>query len=209
MKNKILFFFFLFTLLQLEAQIQTKIGMGPSFNFTKSGALLFQSYEPTISYFGEVGAVHQTKLVNLHMTMQWKQLNYKLVHSHPGISSTGPFEFRNDNAVLNPFVEFKLIKQLGISIGGYGSFSFNEKFKVDGKWQQGLFGMVTEEIDYGLTAGVWIYITKFVSAGIQFHRGFANINDLQMTDPNGNFLENVWLRNEGLQVKANYYFGEW
>ena len=151
MKNTLLLLFALFVFAGLNAQFQTKIGIGPSFNFPKSDARIFQS-EATVSYFAEVGAVHRTKLVNLHLTMQWHQISYLVGLAQPNISSSGDLEFRNDYAVLNPSVEFKLLKQLGISVGGYSAYSFNEMIKINGTWQRGAFGgQMIKELDYGLS----------------------------------------------------------
>jgi len=211
MKNLITSIFLILLSFSLSSQINYSVGIGPQYNFGKITAEQLYENDGNFSFFGKGEVYFSKNKMNYRLSAQFNQTRWaqKIQNSNSGFRND--FSFMTFYLNINPTIEFKPIKQIGVLSGVYGGFNLQEFMYVQTSdtWIRASGFNITNLYDFGLSLGINAYLFQNYSIELKTNLGLNNIrkgSDLSFTDNDGNIINNTSLKNQNIQLSFNYHF---
>ena len=207
MKN--LTFLVLFTLKSfcLFGQFNFSVGMGPMLNFGTIDNRFQEKNIPTVSPFAGGEVSYSKTNLKYNLGIQWNQTMRNL---KPNYSSTAESsKNRITYIMINPSIEYKAKKTIGLRLGGYGAIKTNyEFFKEDsGGWQKPSLGIsVFKKYDFGLSGGIGFYLNESISINLQYLHGIKDVYEFKHNGNDNSIISEWIMKNRSLQLSGAYIF---
>lgn len=204
MKNLFICFLFVCSLTPLTAQVQIGVTAGVNLaevRFDGNGEYAPPAELANYVFYGASLSVPMAGKFNLLVDITHSRKGYK--SPNPAINLT---EFIGITYIdVSPAVEFRPIRFIGISLGGYFGFKLKDQVKT-AEWRDIEIADFSKTNDLGVTAAVRGYFKNFfLMAGYNF--GLQNVIEFEATDLNGANI-GLWEGNNRVaQIAAGYRFG--
>jgi len=120
------------------------------------------------------------------------------------LSSEKPIAFRLNYVELAVRMEYHVLKNVHLQLGGYGGYRTAGYVRVTGAnaLTQPIHAR-TNPVDVGLQGGVAAYFRRW-SAFVRYSHGLKAAAELNITDENGQVLGSLRMFNRGLQIGVGY-----
>lgn len=130
----------------------------------------------------------------------------ELRYSSEGYLSSGQnLEYKFNYIRLIPQIEYRVFKKLGLHLGPNIGYRVNEKYRDLGvEWHDNESAHI-KNWDFGLTAGVKLYVKNFYFT-VRYNYGFSNVSNNQFKDPQGNNITNAKQLNRNIQFGVGFVF---
>ncbi len=201
MKKVAFFFICLAFAVSAKAQFMLSPIAGLNFsNMTASSNAYYKTYTVLRYYLGVQPSYDINEKFNVGAGVQFATKGYRW----GDMGAKSETELRNGYLEFAPFAMYKPMKIIGIYAGASLGYQVDEKVKNDGKWSSPFFDF-SEKYDFGGVVGIKLFAKNiFVNLGL--YRSLVPISELNLTDENGNILENVKQFNQVLSLGLGYNF---
>ncbi|MCF8245239.1 MAG: PorT family protein [Saprospiraceae bacterium] len=201
MKKLAFFFFCLVFAFSAKAQFMLSPIAGLNFsNMTASSNAFYKTYTVLRYYIGVQPSYDINEKFNVGAGVQFATKGYRW----GDIGSTSETELRIGYLEFTPYAMYKPVKIIGIYAGASLGYQLDEKIKNGGKWRSPFFDF-SEKYDFGGVVGIKLFAKNiFVNLGL--FRSLVPINEINLTDENGEILENVKQFNQLFSIGVGYNF---
>jgi Outer membrane protein beta-barrel domain len=200
MKNLVFIFIFFYTSITISAQLGLSVGGGVNFSNLKVKNL--DSFKPSTktNYFLSVKPeFHLSDKMCLALDIQFSQKGFGLDADTTDFIDGYKFQYLD----LIPQVQYKFAEQVAI-FGGLGvGIRGSEKYKIKGAWEEAVT-KVSGGTDFTFVLGARIFASEKLSIFAQYAGSMSSFFDFELTDSQGNMIENVDSRLRNFQLGIGY-----
>ncbi len=201
MKKSAFFFFCLVFAISVKAQFMLSPIAGLNFsNMTASSTAYYKTYTVLRYYLGVQPSYDINEKFNVGAGVQFATKGYRW----GDMGATSETEIRTGFLEFAPFAMYKPMKIVGIYAGASLGYQVEEKVKNGGKWSSPFIDF-SENYDFGGVVGIRMF-AKNVFVNLGLYRSLLPINEVNLTDDEGNILETVRQFNQVLSLGVGYNF---
>jgi len=199
---------FLFLLsFSLFGQINYSLGMGSMVSFGNLDREIRGMSKPAFSYFVNGQVSYSKSILKYNLGLEWNQTILKQeFYKNIGITSILNSYSTNINyLLLNPSIEIKPIKSLGINFGLYEALKIGETFLIEETIVNSSSEIITtKKTDFGLTTGFSIYFNNRITFSLRYLQGLNNISNTETLEIGRNSINIFSMKNQSLQLGGSY-----
>lgn len=200
MKNLVFIFIYFCTSITITAQLGLSVGGGV--NFSNVSVKNLDSFKPTTktNYFLSVKPeFHLTDNLCVALDIQFSQKGFGLDADTTDFVDGYRFQYLD----LIPQVQYKFVEQVAI-FGGLGvGIRGSEKYKIKGAWGEAVT-KVSGGTDFTFVLGARVFASEKLSIFAQYAGSMSSFFDFELTDSQGNTIENVDSRLRNFQLGIGY-----
>ena len=200
MKNLVFIFIYFCTSITITAQLGLSVGGGV--NFSNVSVKNLDSFKPTTktNYFLSVKPeFHLTDNLCVALDIQFSQKGFGLDADTTDFVDGYRFQYLD----LIPQVQYKFVEQVAI-FGGLGvGIRGSEKYKIKGAWEEAVT-KVSGGTDFTFVLGARVFASEKLSIFAQYAGSMSSFFDFELTDSQGNTIENVDSRLRNFQLGIGY-----
>ncbi|MBK7341818.1 MAG: porin family protein [Saprospiraceae bacterium] len=151
------------------------------------------------SFGGRFGYIFLDR-IEVEVGVLYNQRGGQMINTNPGADDEKwVFKYLD----IQPQLEYKIWKQLGVYAGGYYGIHFRSDRNVDGTWEEDVPDRF-DEADLGISLGLRAYLGRIFLQG-QYDIGMTTLDNQLYTDMNGTTTE-VDFKNRTIQLAVGYHF---